>query len=318
MNRLWNNIFIKNKYGQVRSGWIILTVMAAYYLLQYFGSNGILICLRKLLVETGDLDPVTGQLSEFAEWLDAKVLFTVFQVFSDVLMTAVPVVAWKYVMRHPLGGLGLRPGNQDRKEGCAGMLLGIVNCSVIFLIVITVGEGRVVSGPELSQPAVWWVFVFAVVAVGEEVMNRGFLMGALRRCRNIYVIALVPSVVFGCIHLGNPNVTLLSVLNIILVGVLFSYMYIRSGNLRMCIGYHFTWNTLQGVVLGMPVSGLDIPGIFTTQFAQNNLLNGGMFGIEGGILTTLGTLASFVFVRYYYRDSRYDFINDTAVRPLFG
>lgn len=34
---------------------------------------------------------------------------------------------------------------------------------------------------------------------------------------------------------------------------------------------------------GMPVSGSQVPGIITTQITHGNLLNGGMFGIEGGI-----------------------------------
>ena len=111
-------------------------------------------------------------------------------------------------------------------------------------------------------------------------------MAVLRRCRNLYFITLVPSVIFGLIHLSNPDVTFLSILNIILVGILFSYMFIRSGNLWMCMGYHFTWNTFQGVIYGMPVSGLTVPGVVKTEFTASNLLNGGMFGIEGGILTT--------------------------------
>lgn len=50
--------------------------------------------------------------------------------------------------------------------------------------------------------------------------------------------------------------------------------------------------------------------IITTQITHGNLLNGGMFGIEGGILTTFVNLLSFIFVWYYYRDSKYDFVSD--------
>ena len=57
------------------------------------------------------------------------------------------------------------------------------------------------------------------------------------------------------------------------------------------ISYYLEY--LSGVVYGMPVSGLQIPGIITTQYAESNLLNGGAFGIEGGILTTIVTLLSF-------------------------
>ena len=192
-------------------------------------------------------------------------------------------------------------------------VLGMVNCTLVFLLVVWFGGGKVASWqPRITALTLTWLFAFILVAYAEELLNRGFIMAVLRRCRNhVFVLIFLPSVIFGAIHLGNPSVTLLSVFNIIIVGILFSYMFIKSGNIWMCIGYHFTWNVFQGIIYGMPVSGLNIPGIITTHFTRDNILNGGGFGIEGGILTTLVTLLSFLFVRYYYRNSTYDFMNNT-------
>ena len=191
-------------------------------------------------------------------------------------------------------------------------VLGMVNCTLVFLLVVWFGGGKVASWqPRITALTLTWLFAFILVAYAEELLNRGFIMAVLRRCRNhVFVLIFLPSVIFGAIHLGNPSVTLLSVFNIIIVGILFSYMFIKSGNIWMCIGYHFTWNVFQGIIYGMPVSGLSIPGIITTHFTRDNILNGGGFGIEGGILTTLVTLLSFLFVRYYYRNSTYDFMNN--------
>lgn len=50
--------------------------------------------------------------------------------------------------------------------------------------------------------------------------------------------------------------------------------------------------------------------MITTHFTADNFIIGGIFGIEGGILTTLVTLLGFLFVKYYYRNSTYDFIKD--------
>lgn len=208
--------------------------------------------------------------------------------------------------------MGLHPFKSTKKECGAGMILGMVNCTLVFLLVVWFGGGKVASWqPRITALTLTWLFAFILVAYAEELLNRGFIMAVLRRCRNhIFVLIFLPSVIFGAIHLGNPSVTLLSVFNIIIVGILFSYMFIKSGNIWMCIGYHFTWNVFQGIIYGMPVSGLSIPGIITTHFTRDNILNGGGFGIEGGILTTLVTLLSFLFVRYYYRNSTYDFMNN--------
>ena len=72
--------------------------------------------------------------------------------------------------------------------------------------------------------------------IAEEVMNRGFIMSVLRRTNSRFLVIVVPSLIFGLIHLTNPNVTLLSVVNIVLLGIALSLMYYKSGNVWMCIG----------------------------------------------------------------------------------
>lgn len=314
MSRLWNNKLIKNKSGQVRSGWIILITMAVYYTLTWFSGELFMKVLRQILVNTGDINPVTGELSSLVDWYNNVTLPIVFQILTDIFMLAVPIVTWRLVMKHSIREMGLNTltCKQNRKDGAVGMLLGVVNCSVIFLLVITIGKGRIVSnGITILAPWFWWLFAFVLVGIAEEAMNRGFLMAALRRCRNIPVIMIVPSVIFGLIHLRNPGVTFFSVANIVLVGILFSYIFMKSGSIWMSIGYHISWNIFQGLVYGMPVSGLAVPGMITTHYTENNVLNGGAFGIEGGILTTIVTLLSFIFVWYYYRNSKYDFVSDS-------
>ena len=50
MSRLWDNRLVKNRFGQVRSGWIILIAMAAYYLLSFVSNIVIIEVLRKILI----------------------------------------------------------------------------------------------------------------------------------------------------------------------------------------------------------------------------------------------------------------------------
>lgn len=311
MKKVWNNKLIKNKYGQVRSGWLILAVMAAYNLIVYALSYLLIETLRKILTSTGDINAATGELSQFAGWIDSTALPILLQIITEAVLILTPIIMWRYIMKHPTREIGLTTTGPAKKDCRAGMLLGTISCTIVFLITITAGGGHVISWvPHITGTAIIWILIFILVAFGEEILTRGFIMSALRRTRNIYIILLVPSVIFGLIHLSNPNVTLLSVTNIIIIGILFSYMYIKSGNIWMCIGYHFTWNTFQGIIYGMPVSGLNVPGFITTEFTQNNLLNGGGFGIEGGILTTIVSILGIIFIKYYYRNSEYDFINN--------
>ena len=65
MKKLWNNKLVKNKNGQVRSGWIVLAVMAAYYLIMYVLSFLLIEAMRKNLISTGDINEATGELSAY-------------------------------------------------------------------------------------------------------------------------------------------------------------------------------------------------------------------------------------------------------------
>ncbi len=153
-----------------------------------------------------------------------------------------------------------------------------------------------------------WIFAFLLIGFAEELMNRGHIMSVLRRTNKTWLIVLVPSVIFGLIHLMNPDVTVFSVMNIILLGFLFAYMYYKSGHIWMGIGYHITWNIFQSSIYGMPCSGLIIPSLIGCEYPTATYLNGGAFGIEGGILTTLFAVLSFIVVHLYYKNADYRFL----------
>lgn len=313
MKRLWNNMIIKNSRGMVRSGWIILFVMAVYYAVMYVVSNTTISLMTSYFISTGDIRPETNYYSDLILWFNNVGLMIIFQVLTDIFMILIPILIWRFLMKSRIRDMGWRRWTRGRWECVTGMILGAVTCTVVFLIVITVGGGRVTSWTPHITPLVFvWLLTFILVSIGEETLNRGFLMSVLRRTRCVYCIMLIPSLIFGCIHLTNPNVTFFSVFNIVIAGLLLSYMYYKSGNLWMCMGFHYTWNAFQGIVYGIPVSGLDIPGILTTTYTKANILNGGDFGIEGGILTTIAMILSILFVRFYYRNGRYNFISNTS------
>lgn len=63
MNKSWSNLIIKNKDKKVRSGWIIITVMAAFYIFEYYLSTILMEIIRKILIATGDINLKTNYFS---------------------------------------------------------------------------------------------------------------------------------------------------------------------------------------------------------------------------------------------------------------
>lgn len=299
----------KNRQGTVRSGWLIAMCEGIFYIITFAVGYLYIEILRQVLIGTGDIDPVTGALSPMANWLNDTILPIINQIVGDLLMIAVPLVMWR-IMKYRYGDIGLKAlKGAALRDGAVGLAMGFLNCTLIFCILLLTGN-CVVTSFDPRPTAVWitWIFTFLLIGFAEEVMNRGFIMSVLRRTNRTWLIVLVPSTAFGLIHLSNPGVTVLSVVNIILVGAVFSYMYYKSGNLWMCVGYHISWNIFQSAIYGMPCSGLIVPSLVSAEFPAANLLNGGAFGIEGGILTTLFNIGTFVVVYFYYKDSTYRFL----------
>ena len=273
--RLVMKMIFKNKHGMVRSGWIIALCMAAFYALGY-AFSALLIDALRMILDAASLD--AASYDALVDWMSASVLPVALQFLTEGIMLAVPLAAWR-IMRYRWEDLGLRDFRaRFKKDGVVGMALGFAACSAIFLLLLATGNVVVegVNSP-FSLSLFAWVLVFVAVGIAEEVMNRGFIMSVLRRTNSRFLVIVVPSLIFGLIHLTNPNVTLLSVVNIVLLGIALSLMYYKSGNVWMCIGFHIAWNLFQSVVYGMPVSGLDVPAFLVSAYPVGNLLNGGGF-----------------------------------------
>ena len=95
------NPIFKNRYGEVRSGWIILAVMAAFYVFVFLSGTAVIMALSALLVQTGHINPATGELSAFTNWLNDTVLPIAMQILTEIIMIAVPLISWRLIMGHP-------------------------------------------------------------------------------------------------------------------------------------------------------------------------------------------------------------------------
>lgn len=130
---------------------------------------------------------------------------------------------------------------------------------------------------------------FLAVAYGEELVFRGYLMRKLQLKYSAITALIVSSIIFTIMHLANDNISLMGVLDLFVAGIMLGAIFLYTKNLWLVIGLHFSWNFVQSH-LGFNVSGLDSYSIIETQYAEQNLLNGGAFGFEGSILSTLAQL----------------------------
>ena len=306
----------KNKEGRVRSGWKIAFMMGASLTIIGIISSIVSFLVTVILISNGDFD---YQLLTYTERGNQvmNLTYTLLSFLQEIVLIVTPIIAWKVIMRRPLSNMGLTSIKQHNKELIVGLLFGMISISIVFVLLILTGNARVVTWtPRFSIQQLIYLFLYIMVGFAEEIFGRGYIMSVLRQTRNVPVIIIISSIIFALLHGLNPGIGLLPCINLFLVGVLFAYMYIKSGNLWMCIGYHITWNYFQGYIYGFKVSGTDTVGIITTEFETSNLFNGGAFGPEGGLFVTLVILAGFLYVRMYYKNLDYDFIASEPTSEL--
>ena len=122
----------------------------------------------------------------------------------------------------------------------------------------------------------------------EELLTRGYMLGALRQRYPLWLAVAVNSLFFGALHLFNPGITLLSFLNVTLFGVFASIAMIRFESIWFCIALHTAWNFSQRIFFGLPNSGIVSEGSFLhLEAAVDSALYSTAFGVEGTITTTL-------------------------------
>ena len=148
---------------------------------------------------------------------------------------------------------------------------------------------------------IFYFFLFTIVSLNEEIAIRGYILHNLSSSFNKYVALIISSLVFMIMHLGNPNIGILPLVNLLLAGIFLGIYTIHKNNLWFPIGAHLTWNYLQGPIFGFEVSGNKINSLFEQKPNGHELLTGGNFGFEGSIILTLFLMISIFYMDGYFQ-----------------
>jgi len=157
-----------------------------------------------------------------------------------------------------------------------------------------------------------------VSAVIEEVLFRGIIFRITERSLGTWWALAISALLFGGIHLLNPNANWYAGLAIVLeAGIFLAAAYVWSRNLWFVIGAHFAWNFTEGGIFGVAVSGHQNEGLLRARLSGSTLLSGGAFGAETSVFAIAICLAVAIallilarrkgrFVRPYWKRSPSD------------
>ena len=172
-------------------------------------------------------------------------------------------------------------------EAALGFFTATALLGMGSLILVGLGYLTFLSISSSPDPLIIELAFMVVVAFVEELVFRGYVLNNLMQSMNKWIALMISAVLFGLVHIANPDVTILAVVNVFLGGLFLGLNYIYTRNLWFSIFFHFAWNFLQGPILGYDVSGLKMQSLFHQSLTGPELWTGGRFGFEGSLLCPL-------------------------------
>ena len=225
----------------------------------------------------------------------------IFQLFLTIVMIAVVLLFCKLIQKRKMRTVGFKKPGMWKEYGI-GCLVGFGMMAVMVLVGVLTGAMELQLNSEAFTASGIGMLVlllvgFLIQGMSEEIMCRGyFLISLARKKGNVWMGIIVSSLAFGALHLMNAGIAPLEFVNLVLFGIFAGVYFIKRGNIWGIAALHYIWNFAQGNIFGVLVSGNDFgTTIFTSTINENmTLINGGEFGLEGGILTTIVLIAGMV------------------------
>lgn len=227
------------------------------------------------------------------------IAFDVIDSIQSILTSAALIFVCRLMNRElPLSFFGLpAAGRHSSAFFILGLALGAAAISAVVFTMTGLGYASLSHSHARPQAVSALVSLF-FAAVLEEVLARGVMQGVIAQQSNMTAAILIPSVLFGLIHIGNEALSPAAMFNVILAGIMLAVLTYRTGGINAAVGFHLTWNYLQGVVFGLPVSGVDLSdnALRTALRAEGpNILTGGCFGPEGTVFCTAAFAVILIF-----------------------
>lgn len=239
------------------------------------------------LIMQGDMESfqaATAIASNIPEWMMIAVLFT------EILMILIVVLYCRFLEKRKIETMGFCKKGMIRQYAL-GILGGFLFFSLAYLICVLTGSIHFDGLAKQIAPLyiIGYLIGYLIQGMAEEVLCRGYLFVSLTRRYSLWYSMILSAAFFAALHGLNPGMSLLAVINLILFGVFAALMLVKYENIWIVGAFHSIWNFVQGNLYGIQVSGNSLQqSVFASSCKPNmSVINGGAFGMEGGLAVTL-------------------------------
>lgn len=224
--------------------------------------------------------------------------FTVLALFIAVFIMAL-------IEKRTFADYGL-PGNEAfGKRFLTGLPYGFAMLSLL-LGGIGALHGFSLGGMDISTAQAWkygvaYAIGFLLVGFFEEFSFRGYMQATLASGMGFWPAAILLSIAFGAIHLGNPGEAKFGALMAGCFGLLAAFSLRRTGSIWFAIGMHASWDWAETFFYSVPDSGLLAKGhLLNSSFHGPAWLTGGSVGPEGSLLVFIVLILAAIGIQFLY------------------
>lgn len=275
--------------GSIAMGFVQIPAMMAYL----FSNKDYM-----SMIVSGRLDrqKMMSVLSDMPEWIMIVMLF------AEILLTLIVMLYCKVFEKRKLSTLGFVKSGMV-KQYIGGFAAGAAAFSAVYFICVITGSVKCEGISQNIMPLyiIGYFLGYLLQGMAEEVLCRGYLMVSLSRRYHVTLAIAASSLFFAFLHSGNSGLSPLAYINLFLFGVLASLLLLDFGNIWIAGAFHSIWNFAQGNIYGVQVSGMKVSNsILSTSYTDGmELVNGGSFGMEGGLAVSFIFIAGIALLSYH-------------------
>jgi uncharacterized protein len=221
--------------------------------------------------------------------------------FSLLVVTAVMTL----IEKRSYADYYLPPNQFLGKRFWQGVPYGFAMLSLLLLL-ITAFHGfslgsMALSGADALKYGGLYGIAFLMVGLFEEFSFRGYMQSTLGPGIGFWPAAIVLSILFGAIHLGNSGEAWFGAAMAGSFGILAAFALQRTGNIWFPIGMHATWDWAETFFYSVPDSGFLAKGhLFNSTFHGPTWLTGGTVGPEGSVFAFLVLIIGGVGIHFIF------------------
>lgn len=255
------------------------------------------------------LEPISSVLSFMQGFLGQGGFFEIFfnfalpfLLFGFVFMILALFLWVRWAEGRPLATLGFVK-KESLVELAKGLAVGFLLFSLVALLMLLSEAGSFEWGQLTMGPFIYILILLPLWMIqggAEELVTRAWLLPVAVKKTNLPIGLLTSSLLFALLHLGNPDIGILPILNIALFGLFASLYLLRTDNVWGIIGLHAAWNFSQGNIYGFSVSGRGVDAAVLNFIPKSewSWLTGGVFGAEASIFSSFILLLAVLYLLF--------------------